>query len=227
MFPVVTACGIDDAPYLSPVPLSDVQVSSNTTARVNLDSTGEDEYSPSFLLYYKIYISKESSTSTILPDNMNSINATLGSNYRSILPYTTTSTSTPQIFTPTVFSGMKFYTMSVGSLESLPGETGSITIYFSNMNDEAMPSLAYYNKTGTLYRSTGGGSFTPLPENDRRFRNFTDLRDTQNNDVEQLSGGDYAYCAVYIIKRGINPNTLTSIYSAPTFVAVFRLPDRY
>ncbi|MDR1470521.1 MAG: hypothetical protein LBT00_14670 [Spirochaetaceae bacterium] len=224
----MTSCGIDDEPYLSPELW--VSVTSNTKAEVGgMSASGENMYSPSYLLYYKIYISGESESSTIQPDAMSRINGTLNSDYRGILPYTTLNTSTPQVFTPTVFSNRNFYPIVIGSTETLSASTSTITIDFSNVNNALLPSLMVNGGTAqTLNRSNGGGTFTPLPLDDRRFRNFSDLRNAQNRDVAQLSGdGDYSYCAVYIIKRGINPNTLTAIYSAPTFIAVFRLPDDY
>jgi hypothetical protein len=118
--------------------------------------------------------------------------------------------------------------MVIGSAETLSASTSTLTIDFSNLNNTSLPSLTPNGGTAqTLYRSNGSGSFTPLPTDNRRFRNFSELRNTQNRDVAQGSGGNYSYCAVYIIKRGVNPNTLTAIYSAPTFIAVFRLPDSY
>jgi hypothetical protein len=161
-------------------------------------------------------------SSAIPPDRMSSINTTLSSDYNGILPYTTLNTSTIQVFTPTVFSNRNFYPIVIGSSETF--SASSITIDFN----DSTPSLTPNNGTAQiLYRSTGGGSFTPLPEDNRSFRNFNELRNTQNRDVVQSSGGIYSYCVVYIIKRGVNPNTLTAIYSAPTFISVFRLPERY
>jgi hypothetical protein len=220
----MSACGIDDEPYLSPVDPSGVVLSMNTNAQIDGISTiGETEYAPSYLLYYKIYISDRSESSAISSDMMSGINTTLSSDYNGILPYTTLNTSSIQVFTPTVFSNRNFYPMRVNSTETLVSSTSRITIAFTST-----PSLTLNNGTAqTLYRSNDGGSFTPLPEDDLRFRNFSELRNTQNRDVAQGSGGIYSYCAVYIIKRGVNPNTLTAIYSAPTFIAVFRLPNEY
>jgi hypothetical protein len=219
------SCGIDDEPYLSPVDPSGVVLTMNTTARIGgMSTSGEDEYAPSYLLYYKIYISGRSETSAISSDMMSGINTTLNSDYTGILSYTPLNTSSIQVFTPTVFSNRNFYPMLVDSTETLSASTNTITIDFN----ASLPSLTSNNVTAqALYRSTGGGSFTPLPEDNRSFRNFNELRDSQNRDVAQGSGGLYSYCAVYIIKRGVNPNTLTAIYSAPTFIAVFRLPERY
>jgi hypothetical protein len=225
---VLVACGIDDEPYLSPVEASSVVVTTNTGARAIVAIDGSESlYSPSFLLYYKIYISTANELSAISPDVMSRINSTLSTDYNGILSYTTLNTTNRPVFTPTIFSSRNFYTMVVGSSETF-STTGELRINFENQNNASLPSASVGGGPAlTLYRSTGGGSFVPLPENDLRFRNFTELRNTQNRDVAQGSGGDFSYCAVYIVKRGVNPNTLTAIYSAPTFLAVFRLPDRY
>jgi hypothetical protein len=217
----LVSCGIDDEPYLAPVPPSNVAVSSNMSARVDGLSNNSDE--GEYLLYYKIYLSKESITSTIAPEAMSMINATLSSDYTGIRPYTPLNTSTPQIFSPTVFSSRNFYAIQLGNL----GEafsTLSITLDFANNTD---PSLTLSSQARhILNRSDGGGTFTPVPS-DRRFRNFSTLGNAQNRDVASTEGWSYSYCAVYIIRRGINPNTLTAVYSAPTFIAVFRLPNEY
>jgi hypothetical protein len=223
---IFISCGIDDEPYLEPVDASSVVVTSNTSARVTTDVAGEADYSPSFLLYYKIYISSASESGTISSADMSRINTTLGSDYSGISTYTTLNTTNRPVFTPTVFSNRNFYPMIVNSSETI-SDSGTIALNFENQPSRTIPSLELNGKTQTLDRSTGGDSFVPLPENDRRFRNFPELQNTQNKDVAQGSGGDYSYCAVYIIKRGINSQTLAAIYSAPTFIAVFRLPERY
>jgi hypothetical protein len=224
----MTSCGIDDEPYLSPVDPSGVGVIANTEARIgSLSTSGEGNYAPSYLLYYKIYISASSETGAISPEMMNNINSTLNSDYRGILPYTPLNTSSVQVFTPTVFSNRNFYPVVVEGKETLDPSASAININFNDSVPSLTLTASGAAQTQTLYRSNGGGSFTPLPENDRSFRNFTELRDTQNQDVAQNGGGSVSYCAVYIIKRGVNPNSLTAIYSAPTFVSVFRLPERY
>ncbi|MDR1230854.1 MAG: hypothetical protein LBK61_05580 [Spirochaetaceae bacterium] len=227
---IFVSCGIDDEPYLEPIDASTVVVTSNTGARVTIAvESGEGDYSPNFLLYYKIYISGASESGTISSaEDRSRINATLSSDYNGINTYTTLNTTNRPVFSPTVFSNRNFYAMIVNSIETFSG-SGTITLNFENPSNSALlPSLTRGGETHTLYRSTGSGSFVPLPEDNRRFWNFTELRNTQNKDVAQRDGGgDYSYCAVYIIKRGVNPNTLSAIYSAPTFIAVFRLPERY
>jgi hypothetical protein len=218
------SCGIDDEPYLEPIDPSSVN-RSLTNATVSVSLSGEEAYSPAFLLYYKIYISSVNESGTITSADMSRINATLGSDYSGINTYTPLNTTNRPVFTPTVFSNRNFYAMFVGSSETLSGQ-GNVTINFENQSSN--PSLLLNaDAAQTLSRSSGGGSFTPLPKDNLNFRNFTELRDTVNRDVAQGSGGDYSYCAVYIIKRGVNSQTLSAIYSAPTFIAVFRLPDRY
>jgi hypothetical protein len=225
MLLVFVSCGIDDEPYLEPIDPSGVN-RSLTGATVSVGSSGEEAFSPAFLLYYKIYMSSASESATITSADMSRINATLGSDYSGINTYTPLNTTNRPVFTPTVFSNRNFYPMTIGTSETFSGSE-TITLNFDNQPNQ-FPSLQLNGEPLTLYRSTGGGSFVPLPETERRFRNYSELTNTQNKDVAQNSGGgDNSYCAVYIIKRGVNSQTLSAIYSAPTFIAVFRLPDRY
>jgi hypothetical protein len=228
---VIGACGIDDEPYLSPIPPSNIVVSFNTGARISVSTPSyEEPYSPSYFLYYKIYTSAANETSTILPGTdeatspMKQISGTLASDYHAMKSYTTANASTVNMFTPTIFSSRNFYTMVIGSKESFSAKSVStVTIDFSSGGNPSVRQNS--GNAETVYRSNGGGSFTPRPD-DRSFRNFTELRESQNLDVA-VTTGNYAYCAVYIIKQGINPNTLSAIYSTPTYVTVFRLPESY
>jgi hypothetical protein len=82
-------------------------------------------------------------------------------------------------------------------------------------------------------RSTGGGAFTPKPDN-RLFQmsndlvNEANLNDNINRDVQSKTGMTgterYAYASMYIILRGFDDTTLTPYYGAPAFINVFLLP---
>ena len=71
------------------------------------------------------------------------------------------------------------------------------------------------------------------PEPDMFFRNSTELSDITkansniNADVAVRSGIaiPYAYVSMYIVAIGLNPVGFTQIYSKPTHISIFRLPD--
>jgi hypothetical protein len=87
----------------------------------------------------------------------------------------------------------------------------------------------------TLWRSDGGGLFSPRP--DRLFRNREELyrseninNPTINADVQGKSGVTdgsrlYTYAAMFIVAVGVNTASYSNIYSTPALIHVFQLPD--
>jgi hypothetical protein len=83
-----------------------------------------------------------------------------------------------------------------------------------------------------LYRSNGDGAFEPAPR-ERYFRNTSELNRVENltpkinADVvnkPDISGPRYAYVSMYIVVTGTDSN-YTAIYSQPTHISIFRLPE--
>jgi hypothetical protein len=49
-----------------------------------------------------------------------------------------------------------------------------------------------------------------------------------NQDVQagaQGGSGQYAYASMYILAYGMDDSNYSNIYSIPTFIGIFRLPD--
>jgi hypothetical protein len=97
------------------------------------------------------------------------------------------------------------------------------------------PYLSYSGGvTVPLKRSNGGGVFTPVPSN-RYFLNTGELNDsnnikpTVNADVVTISSPvgsqRHAYVLLYIVTSGLNEQSYTPIFSIPTFVGIFLLPN--
>jgi hypothetical protein len=89
--------------------------------------------------------------------------------------------------------------------------------------------------TYVLWRSDGGGLFSPRP--DRYFVNSRELWAPENisNQINadvvnkaNLPDGDrrYTYAAMFIVAVGVNPASYSNIYSTPSLIHVFRLPDQ-
>jgi len=82
-----------------------------------------------------------------------------------------------------------------------------------------------------LYRSKA--LISPQPDRDKYFRNREELSKPENAvsninaDVAGRTGLSqrYAYVSMYIVAEGINQAAFTSIYSKPTHISVFRLPE--
>jgi hypothetical protein len=96
------------------------------------------------------------------------------------------------------------------------------------------PTMAVGNNTYVLWRSDGSGLFNPRP--DRYFVNSNELsspdniNDQINADVVNKAnipdgGMRYTYVAMFIVAVGFNPSTYSNIYSTPSLIHVFLLPD--
>jgi hypothetical protein len=97
-----------------------------------------------------------------------------------------------------------------------------------------MPTMSIGSSVYTLWRSDGNGLYDPKP--DRFFLNKEELWKSENinnqinADVANKSGigdGDrhYTYAAMFITAVGINTASYSNIYSTPSLIHVFQLPD--
>jgi hypothetical protein len=138
--------------------------------------------------------------------------------------------------------------LSNGIGTSYPSSLGkTLTIDFPTQGgSDNKPTLRLDNETEyVLLRANSGQgiNFNPLPKNGY-FQNDPDLYDnanaysstnptpTVNADTmsrtptqENLSENRYTYVSMYIAAAGIN--YLTAVYSQPTFLGIFRLPDSF
>ncbi|MDR2094440.1 MAG: hypothetical protein LBP76_02840 [Treponema sp.] len=229
------SCGIEDYYYLYPVSAANIMMQSNVAATISLPSYGQEYYYfTHFTIYYRIYISDRLSAAEIQPSEMQSINQALYSDYNGIEPYTHEDLITT-INIDNLFVNRHYYTLKLNGadidsvLEIRDG--GTMTIDFSS--SLAAPELRRGSNRYPLYRSNGDGIFDPLPR-DRLFQNTDDLNksanasSTVNADVANkanISGPRYTYAAMYIAAIGRN-NNFSPIYSIPTFIGIFQLPNR-
>jgi hypothetical protein len=235
----LVSCGIDDYFYLLPVPVGNIQSTSNSMVTINLPNMNLSQfyYFTNFTIYYRIYISdtQELATLQLSQNVLTMINATLSSDYFAILPYTTTNTQNTQvsISVSTLFRNYHVLGLENASIDnvlnsSVMGRT--ITLDFLQ-TPGSIPYLQINNNVPyNLFRSNGNGIFNPLP--DRYFVNSSQLHSgenaisTINADVvnKDVSGPRYTYVSMYIVVTGID-NNFSPIYSIPTFVGIFLLPD--
>jgi hypothetical protein len=232
MFLLFSACGIEEYVYLPPVPESSVvQLSPMSGARVTLPQNSSLYFS-NFTIFYRIYISATSYQS-LSYNEYAGLNAALASDYSAFLPYTNTANTTVNAnVVGTLFRNRNYRSLEIegGGIGGILGDGGqTVTLDFQYVLGRA-PTLNAGNEYA-LFRSDGEGAFQPVP--DRYFLNTVDLNSTENAttlinaDVAPASGSPsdrYAYVAMYIAATGTD-NNFSSIYSAPTFLGVFRLPD--
>jgi hypothetical protein len=240
------SCGIEDYPYLLPVPQGNISQSFNSQATILIDNTANtDPNSPfyNYAIYYRIYVGTRDESSPS-PGNFSAINPTLAQDYSAIAAYinstTMGNTSMGSLFQNRNYNALE---ISTGSLDSLLASEDRVVVIEFPQNQGQLPQPWPYltisvNSTGTLlgsyylYRSTGNNRFTPKP--DRYFMNSADLIDPSNinsninADVVNTSSSEtprHAYAAFFIVAVGLDTTTFSSIYSTPAFVGVLRLPD--
>ncbi|GHV75957.1 hypothetical protein AGMMS49942_07780 [Spirochaetia bacterium] len=236
------SCGIEDYPYLDPVD-SGIPLRLNTTAFIRLPDFSGNIYFRTFVIYYRIYISGLSIPGTVSTSQMYQINSSLTSDYNAMLSYTdTSSTTTAPSNMGSVFSNRRYYTLALenASIDNVLGSAGGgvITLDFADtsgrpsliIGDTRMPSNNPYARY-RLFRYSESGFMRPYADN-RYFVNSNDINNGAyintatytNLDVQYNSASGYTYVSMYILAYGVDSN-FSNIYSTPTFIGVFRLPD--
>ena len=229
-------CGLEDYPFIDPVPQSNIIPVMNYRATVRIPSSNSAMFEH-FAIFYRIYVSNELISSTTR-DNYSAINSYLASDYNSIFPYidsdTLVNTNMDTLFQG---RGYKYLSLENGNIDAVLSSSalGSTLVFdFPASASAGMPTMTIGSSVYTLWRSNGSGTFTPRP--DRNLVNNNDLWNSDyinqqfNADVVDKSGigaGDrrYTYTAMFIVAVGIDANTYSYIYSTPSLIHVFQLPD--
>ena len=235
------SCGIEDYPYLYPVPQSNITTEMNSLARVRIPNNNISPPFSHFAIFYRIYVSnidELSPTSGIY----SKINPTLNTDYNVFFPYVDSST---QVNTnmDSLFArqGYKYLALEGIDINSeLDSDIFGYTIKF-DFTSSKKPSLSIEDSSGStingpfnLFRSNDSGSFTPRPNryfvNSNELWNSNNINADYNADVVNFSGiadnvKHYTYVAMYIVAVGKNDTTYSFIYSTPSLIHVFQLPD--
>ena len=236
---VFSTCGIEDYPFIYPIPQSNVSPSMNDYATVRVPTNNSDAPFSHFAVFYKIYVSDQLVSSTATTDTFNVINPLLASDYSSVLPYidsdTLVNTDMDQFFRNRGFKYLQFQNADIDNV--LSGVLGK-TIVFDFSSSNVNPSMRIgasspYEGEYILLRSNGFGEYDPLPA-DRFFISRTDLyrvdyiNSNTNADVVNKSSmpnpDRYTYAAFFIAAVGID--NASFIYSTPSLIHVFKLPDQ-
>ncbi|GMO34795.1 MAG: hypothetical protein Ta2F_10930 [Termitinemataceae bacterium] len=210
----ITTCGIEDYKYLQPV--TDIVAIDSSGATLRLPNTGAT-YTISFpvygsypnisstslfqnyAIYYRIYKSSQLIANVNTQDARSLVNSTLASDYTTFAPYTDINNN----------------------------NTSSIDSLFTNRHYFSLG----YDGAGNLHRTSPNNSFYLNP--DPYFINSYEIRTTtptvaENYDVVDITTEkSYTYAAMYIVAIDFNPNTLTPIYSNPSFINIFMLPQPF
>jgi hypothetical protein len=225
------SCGIEELYYLPQIPQNNITPEMNTDAIINIPASflsQVDHYATGYVIFYKIYISGSDNNTMI--DILNN-NSRILSDYNSLFSYTDPSNAT-SITSLTTFSSRGYYELELEGANIrntvLSKNGGTISIKFPLTPGEK-PYIEFSSTRYPLYRSNGGGVFTPVP--DRYFLSSQDLNEfsnaisTINADVLGQSGiSNFAYTSMYIAAVGSNPTTFQVLYGKPTHINIFKLP---
>ena len=255
LFAILTAglslgtCGLEDYPFIYPVPQGNVTQTMNYRAEVRVpnNNSGNAAFSH-FAIFYRIYVSNVLVASTTT-DTFSAINSVLASNYNSVSGYidsdTLVNTNMDTFFRNLSGQGagqgvgynyLALQNANIDNVLSSSVLNNTIIFDFPVSASAGQPTMTIGANVYTLMRSETNlnGTFTPRPNKD--FVNNNDLWDPQylssqfNADVVdksgiQLSDRHYTYAAMFIVAVGNDPNTYGYIYSTPSLIHVFLLPD--
>jgi hypothetical protein len=242
----LASCGIETYKYLDPVDPG-IPMTLNTTAYISLPG-GQPNYFRYFIIYYRVYIS-DFPVDVVDTGALAQINPSLHNDYNYFLSYTNSQSTVAPTAMGNTFSSRKYFSLELenASIDNVLADGGrAITLDFS-ANPQFKPSLIMGDlripeQPGAPYlrhqlsRNTGNDN-TPYADN-RYFVNSDDInngdhissdsshinQDVQNS-AQSISGPKYTYASMYILAHGLDDSNFTNIYSIPTFIGIFRLPD--
>jgi len=232
-----TTCGLEEAYFLPQVPEVYIRTEFNTSAAITLPRLDSIEfyYAQSYKIFYRIYISDFNATTDDISD-YSKINSTLYTDFYNILPNTDSTSTSSGTAANILFTNRNYYELFIENnnrgvnIETLLTTSGGdISISFPPVLG-SYPILTINNTEYRLLRSDA--FFTPNTnlDNIRYFRNISDINDSKNANTDVVQRTDLtqtqtAYVSMYIVAFGSNPINFTNIYSKPTHICVFKLPD--
>lgn len=249
-------CGIDVNYYLPQVSQGNINRTANTEAEIILPRLSNNpdysSYSPSYSIFYRIYISNLPLTAEIQQSDMSNINSTLSNDFSNFFSLTDP-TNFSSLANSSTFRNRNYHELELenASLTNVLGNGGTFRLVFQPITGERPVIIdtgridpetnAEY--TRYLFRSSGSGNnngiiFTPEP--DRYFfyspelveethypivtgGNNNDVALRRNNSKEESDIG-HAYVSMYVVAVGVAPD-FSRVLSKPTHIGVFKLPD--
>jgi hypothetical protein len=231
---VFLSCGIDEYYYLPQVPEITIQASLNTYASVNFPKIPDEYYYAGYYtIFYRIYVSNHN-TQNSSSNEFNLISPNLSSDYNYLLPITNPVNTSATVSTNT-FKNRNFFELEFDGMDNatmLPKTGGTLRLNFQTATG-SIPVASIDNGVNNIRLIRSSKLISPEPPIELYFQNTQELRElsnannNKNADVAGRSGEmNYTYVAMYILAVGTNPSNFTTVYSKPTFISVFKLPDR-
>lgn len=224
----LTTCGIDEYYYLPQVSQGDIRAIGITSADINIPPINHLDYATGYRIFYRIYTSNSdrlTGNSISTPSERSGINSALNNDYNNLDRIADPTSNT--VTSASTFRDYRYYELEIetGNINLiLTKYGGTLSIQFGNTPGDS-PVLFYGGTSYALYRTNGGGTFTLEPN--RFFFRSSDLENVTtmiNGDVSR-SGSGHAYVSMYIVAAGINRENFSNIYSKPTHINIFKLPN--
>jgi len=214
-------CGIEEYYFLPQVEQNYITSQLNTRAIANIPSIpSEHYYATGYKIFYRIYLSGVDGGSL---DNPN-FSSSFTSDYRAFesLRDPTNTSSIPTIST---FSNQRYYELDY----QISVNGGILEFVFPNIINNPYVTL----NNGAHVDLKRNSEFVPSDQHhEPYFRNTSGLNEasdsTSRKNMDVASGQEgHAYVAMYIVAVGQNPQNFSNIFSKPTFISVFKLPNTY
>jgi len=231
------SCGIEDYPYLNPIPQGNIIQVLNNRAVVQIPRDSPGTTFTNFSIFYRIYVS-DIPLLSITKDSFSAINPVLASDYNSFSSYIDSTTlvnfDMNKLFMDKGYKYLVLEDPNTNTISAVLSDSSLGQSLEFDFSSSKRPTMKLGNNTYTLWRSDGGGLFSPRP--DRYFVNRGELWNPANITSQinadvvnkaNLPDSDmrYTYAAMFIVAVGINPSSYSNIYSTPSLIHVFQIPD--
>jgi len=230
---LLVSCGIEETYYLPQLSDGNISRTSNTAAVINIPPiSAQYYYAGYYSIFYRIYISDHYTLADITQTYMSNISSSLVADFNALAPLIDP-TNTTSITSASSFRNRNYFEIELDGeniRNKLSKSGGTLRILFPTMTG-SYPA-AYFNDEPEIRLIRSSQLISPEPRDDLYFRNTQELRNNANansNVNADVAGrsdaSQYAYVSMYIVAVGTNPTNFTQIFSKPTHISVFRLPD--
>jgi len=230
------SCGIDEYYYLPQVPQANITRTSNTEAVIRLPSISQYYYATNYIIFYRIYISNVDIGAEIQTSSERiSIHSSLESDFNAFDeitdPTVSTAITSANTFSNRNYFKLEAYGADINNILSAGGGTFRIRFPTGQWEfPEIISRPLLDNDVGVSLRRSSE-LISPLPNepyflNTSELSNYANANSNNNADVAGRSGiSQHAYVSMYILAAGYNNELFSPIYSKPTHISIFKLPN--
>jgi hypothetical protein len=224
------SCGLEEYYDLPQVPQINIKTIFNTDAVIVIPAVPDPPYyyATNYSIFYRIYISESDvSTEISSPAQRSQISASLASDFNALEQFTNPANSSvpsASTFRNRNYFELEFEGSTINSFLTTIGVTLNRTLNIKFPTEPGGFPVVFFDNDPEIRLRRSGNLISPEPIGDPFLRNTPALNNTINADVSARSG-NYAYISMYIVAVGYDNSQFTPIYSKPTHISIFKLPD--